>query len=103
MKNSNLIAVQTFCSSHQIGTDFIYSINEIGLIELVEIEAEEDDFIDENQLTDLEKTVRLYKDLHINTEGIAVVFDLLKQLESMNREVTQLRNKLEIYTEGESL
>lgn len=100
MEHSNLIAVQTFCSSHEIGTDFIYSISEIGLIELVHLDEEEDDFIAETQLSNLEKTVRLHKDLHINSEGIAAVFDLLEQLNSLNHEVIRLRNKLEIYQEG---
>lgn len=97
MEKSNLIAVQTFCSSHKIGTDFIYSISEIGLIELVKMEEEDDDFIKETQLSDLEKTVRLHKDLHINNEGIAAVFELLQQLNSLNHEINQLRNKLAIY------
>lgn len=101
MENSNLIAVQTFCSSHGIGTDFIYSIREIGLIELVQLEEEEDDFIQEAQLSDLEKSVRLHKDLHINNEGIAAVFELLQQLDSLNHEVNRLRNKLEVYEGNE--
>lgn len=95
MEPTNLIAVQTFCRSHEIGTDFIYSIHEIGLIELKK--TEEDDFIEETQLSDLEKTVRLHKDLHINSEGIAAVFDLLKQLEALQKEVNTLQNRLEIY------
>lgn len=97
MEKSNLIAVQTFCSSHEIGTDFIYSIREIGLIELVELEEETDDFIEENQLPNLEKTVRLHKDLHINNEGIAAIFELLQKLDSLNQQVNHLQNRLAIY------
>lgn len=95
MKNSNLIAIQTFCHSHGIDTDFIYSIYEIGIIELVKIDN--DEFIEESQLSDLEKTLRLHKELHINNEGIAVVFDLLKQMDSLHTELNALRNRLEIY------
>lgn len=95
MEKSNLIAVKAFCHSHEIETAFIYSIYEIGLIDLVK--TEEDDFIEEVQLSDLEKTVRLHKDLHINSEGIAAVFDLLQQMESLQKKVTALQNRLEIY------
>ncbi len=97
MKDSHLIAVQTFCSSHQVGTDFIYSIYEIGLIEIVKVKDE--DFIDETELSNLEKTVRLHKDLQINTEGIAAVFDLLDQMDSLNHKIQSLQNRLSVYEE----
>lgn len=97
MEKSNLITVQTFCNSHEIGSDFIYSIREIGLIELVELEEESDDFIEEAQLSNLEKTVRLHKDLHINNEGIAAIFELLQKLDSLNHEINHLQNRLAIY------
>ena len=97
MENSNLIAIQTFCSSHQVGSDFIYSIYEIGLIEIVKVENE--DFIEESQLSNLEKSLRLYKDLHINTEGIAAVFDLLEQVDSLNHKIQSLKNRLAVYEE----
>ena len=95
MEHSNLIAVRTFCRSHEIGPEFIYSINEIGLVEI--IKTEKDDFIDETQLSDLEKTVRLHKDLHINSEGIAAVFELLQQMETLREKVNTLQNRLKIY------
>lgn len=95
MEDSNLVAIHTFCSSHQVAPDFIYSIYEIGLIELIKVEDE--DFIEETQLTNLEKTVRLHKDLHINSEGIAAVFDLLNQVDSLSHEVQRLKNRLAVY------
>lgn len=91
----NLIAIRTFCRSHEIDTGFVHSIYESGLIEIVK--KEEDEFIEENQLSALEKSVRLHKDLHINSEGIAAVFDLLEQMDSMKDEITRLKNRLEIY------
>lgn len=97
MEHSNLIAIKTFCESHEIGSDFVYSICETGLIELVKIEAEEDDFIAVTQLSELEKTVRLHKDLHINQEGIAAVFELLERVEALNKQVNTLRNRLGVY------
>lgn len=95
MEDPNLIAIRTFCSSHQVGTDFIYSIYEIGLIEIVK--GKEEDFIEETQLSNLEKTVRLHKDLNINTEGIAAVFDLLQQVDSLNHKIRTLQNRLAVY------
>lgn len=90
-----LIAIRTFCSSHQIDVDFVYSIYESGLIEI--ITREEDEFIEETQLPTLEKSVRLHRDLQINSEGIAAIFKLLEQVDSMQEEINRLRNRLDIY------
>lgn len=90
-----MIAIKSFCTSHGIETDFVYSIQETGLIEIVK--RDEDEFVEEAGLEALEKSVRLHKDLHINTEGIAAVFDLLDQMDSMREEMTRLRNRLELY------
>ena len=45
----------------------------------------------------MEQEYILISDLDINLEGIAVITRLLKRMEKMQNEITQLKNKLDLY------
>jgi hypothetical protein len=49
----------------------------------------------------LEQIVRLYQELNINPEGIDAINVLLKHIENMQNEITDLRNKLNFYEENQ--
>ena len=66
-----------------------------GLIEITTIK--ESAFIEADQLQQLEKFVRLYYELDINLEGIETINYLLHRINSMQDEITTLRNRLRIY------
>ncbi|MCX6295711.1 MAG: chaperone modulator CbpM [Bacteroidetes bacterium] len=91
----NLISTTEFCINHQIEISFISSLQEFGLIEITTIE--EKTFIDPKQLHKLEKIVRLYYDMDINIEGIEAITHLLQRNESMQNEITKLKNRLGLY------
>jgi chaperone modulatory protein CbpM len=95
MGTENLIAVEEFCTSHNIEISFISSLHETGLIEIVRIEKA--DFLDAEQLRDLEKYVRFYYELNINLEGIETIVHLLQRVNTMHNEIITLRNRLRIY------
>lgn len=95
MGEENLIGANEFCLHHNIEINFIYSLQEYGLLEV--ITREEHIFIPENQLTELEKMVRLHYDLNINMEGIDVIRHLLQRIEEAQHELNDLRNELRIY------
>ena len=95
MQQENLIPASEFCVHHNIEINFIYSLQEYGLLEV--ITREESVFIPENQLTELEKMVRLHYDLNINMEGIDVIRHLLERIDAAQHELNQLRNELKIY------
>ncbi len=95
MSESNLIPAKDFCLHHRIEISFIHSLREYGIIEVTE--SEEDYFLDAEQLNELEKLVRLHYDLHINLEGIDAIQHLLLRMEEMQKEVSELRNKLRLY------
>jgi hypothetical protein len=78
---------------------FIDSLQDTGLIVLETVE--ETPYIQESQLYDLEKIVRLYYDLDINPEGIDAVINLLKRMDDMQHEITLLKNRLRLYEEPE--
>lgn len=95
METANLIAIATFCSSHEIESEFIYEIHESGLIELLSVEDVL--FIREEHLSDIERMVRLRRDFNLNSDGIAAIFQLLNKISTLEEENVFLKNKLKIY------
>lgn len=95
----NLIPVDQFCDQHNIEFSFISMLHEFGLIDMSA--ASENYFIEEDQLRELEKMVRLHRDLNINSEGIDAITHLLTQISNMQNEIISLKNKLRRYEDGE--
>ena len=99
MHSGYLIAVDEFCSNHNIEVSFISSLQQTGLIEITTIK--ETGFIDADQLQHLEKIVRFYYELGINLEGIETITHLLQQINSLQDEIIELRNRLRLYETNE--
>ena len=85
------IPVDDFCLHYQIERSFISDLSESGLIEITTIE--ETGCIPANQLSSLEKYVRLYYDLQINVEGIEAITHLLDRIKELQHEVRRLRQE----------
>jgi hypothetical protein len=99
MNSKYMVAIDDFCASHEIEISFVSSLRESGLIEITTIS--DSDFIEKEQLAELEKFVRLYYDLDINLEGIETINYLLQRMNSMNEEIRILKNKLRLYENPE--
>ena len=99
MANENLIPAQEFCIHHNIEISFIDSLQEYGLLQVHTMEGA--GYIDEEQLEELEKMVRLHYDLNINMEGIDAIRHLLQHLHSLQHDLTALRNRLRLYETGD--
>jgi molybdopterin-guanine dinucleotide biosynthesis protein A len=99
MQTEYLIAIDEFCAIHDIEISFISSLQQTGLIEITK--KNDTEFIDINQLQQLEKLVRLYFDLDINLEGIETITHLLQRISSLQDEVISLRNRLQFYESNE--
>jgi hypothetical protein len=95
MQDDSLIPASEICIHHNIEMSFFYSLQEYGLLELVN--REETIFIPTDQLSELEKLIRMHYELNINLEGIDVICHLLKRLEAAQQEVNYLRSLLKIY------
>jgi len=91
------ISIAEFCESHHIQYSFINSLTEYGLVEITVIE--ENEFIDQDQLRNLEKMMRLHYDLEINLQGIDAINHLLGRVSQLQDEVRLLRNRLKRYEE----
>jgi hypothetical protein len=99
MKTEYLIAIDEFCSNHNVEISFITSLQHSGLIEITLVE--ESYFIEPDQLPQLEKFTRLFYEMDINVEGIETIAHLLQRMNNMHDELTSLRNRLRFYELGE--
>ncbi|WOD42954.1 chaperone modulator CbpM [Hwangdonia lutea] len=95
METQDLIPIQIICKRYSIPVSFINTLQEFQLIEIID---EKDEFyIHTAQIKEVEKMMRLHYDLDINLEGVDVIFNLLKQVESLKNEINTLHNKLRLY------
>jgi hypothetical protein len=95
MNAPHLIPTQTLCSHYNIEISFVDALNKMGLIHIEIIEQNQ--FVHQDQIGDLEKMIRLHNDLNVNLEGIDVVFNLLEKERELRSELNALRNRLRLY------
>ncbi len=95
MQTEHFISTDDFCTYHNIEFSFIRNLEDFGLIEVKTIEDKP--CIHEDQLVKLERILRLHNELEINVEGIDTITHLLQKINSMQEEMTQLKNKLKLY------
>jgi chaperone modulatory protein CbpM len=97
MQTEEMILASEFCIHHRIDPSFLYSLKDSGLIEISMVE--EEIFVPESQLSNLEKLVRLYYEMDINLEGIETITYLLQRMNDMQQQIVQLSNRLSRYEE----
>lgn len=95
MTAKDLILVNQLCKNYQVEVSFFNELHEIGLIEIITVEKML--YVPEHRISDVEKIIRLHNELHINIEGIDAIFHLLNQVESLQNELTEVKNKLRLY------
>lgn len=93
-----LFAITTYCSLHGVDHSFITSLSNEGLINIT-IE-DNDEFIEEEQLPELEIYTRWHHDMGINTEGIDAIRHLVHKLRDVQAELNSLKNRLQMYEGG---
>lgn len=95
MNETLLISTQTLCLHYEIEISFVNTLHKMGLIHIEVIEQEQ--FIHQDHIRDLEKIIRLHNELNVNLEGIDVVFNLLKKERELRNELNTLKNRLRRY------
>lgn len=95
MEISNLILVRQVCEIHEVEWRFIESLSEKGLLKIQVIETEW--YIPMDELTVLEKWMRLHYDLEIGMESLDIVADLLDKIDHLQKESRTLRTRLNLY------
>ncbi|MDH4091590.1 MAG: chaperone modulator CbpM [Cyclobacteriaceae bacterium] len=95
MNKAELILLETLCSQYSVEMSFFTNLGDIGLIEIKTIE--ESHYIHSDQMTDIEKMIRMHRELDVNIEGIDVVWNLLKKIDALQNELIVLKNRLQRY------
>ncbi|HEU0226474.1 MAG TPA: chaperone modulator CbpM [Arachidicoccus soli] len=95
MESKDLIPAEEICSHYHVEYSFINELQEHELIELNVVE--EATYLPADHLGDLERFIRLHYDLDINMEGLEAVNHLLKQMHTMQHQISSLENKLRLY------
>ena len=98
MRKGNLISIKELCSIHNVEPSFINAIREFGLVEITTVN--ESGFIHVRQLIELERIIRLHRELKINLEGIEAINHLIKKIKVMQDEINTLKNRLSQYETG---
>ncbi len=95
MSSTNFIPITTLCTHYKVETSFFQGLNEHGLIEIRTVEQSK--CIPEDHIQEVEKMIRLHKDLSLNFAGIDTVFNLLERIENLQAELQNVRSRLGIY------
>lgn len=95
METKDLISIQLLCKRYSVPVSFIETLKEFQLIEL--IVENDNSFIHTKQIKEVEKMMRLHYDLDINIEGVDAIYNLLKQVDALKQEITELNNRLRFY------
>ena len=95
MKKATYIYIEEFCTNYGIEASLIHQLVEF---EIVSIERSGNrEMIEIEELPNLEKMVRLHKELEINPQGLQAVHHLLKQVTNLQDEILVLRRKLRAF------
>lgn len=90
-----LIAIDDICLHHHIELKFIQSLEHFGLIQTTVVK--QNVWLDSDEVSKLERFIRLSHDLDINLEGLHAVANLLEQVHNMQKEITSLKNEISYY------
>ena len=92
MESKEFISIHQFCEHYNVPISFIYSLKEVELIEV--IICRDTECIRITHIKKLEKMIRLHFELNINIEGLDAVNNLLQQIEQLNQENLELKDRL---------
>jgi hypothetical protein len=95
MSIENFIPLETLCTHYNVELSFFSNLNEIGLIEIQTVEQLQ--YVHQDSIYEIEKMIRMHQDLEVNLEGIDVVFNLLQKIDSLKKELMDVRNRLRLY------
>lgn len=92
MDNEEIIPVTDFCTHYNVELSFIQSLHQSGLIEV--IYQEEKLFLPLDDISHLEKLVRMHYEMDINLEGIETICHLLNKIDVMQQQINTMSRQL---------
>lgn len=93
---TQLITITEYCVNYNIEPSFIISLEDQGIITLEIVDTEK--YINTAQLTELDRYIHLHYDLEINIEGIDAIRHLLDKVDRMQKEISELKSRLNLHT-----
>ncbi|MBL4592498.1 MAG: chaperone modulator CbpM [Flavobacteriales bacterium] len=95
MENQEYIPIHQLCTTYQVEITFFNELNEVGLIEITTIAEKQ--CLHQDNISDVEKMIRMHLDLEVNIQGIDVVFNLLQKVDKLQEKLIATENRLRIY------
>ena len=95
MKSEDLILIDLFCLHHGIEGTFIAALQEHGIIDIIVMEEKE--YFAIEQLSFIEKIIRLHYELEINLENIDVIMNLINRIDNLQSQLVSTQNKLNFF------
>jgi len=95
MDTQKYITVRRLCEIYHAEFAFFEELHEIGLIEIVS--EKNTMYVPQDNLHEVERIIRLHKELNVNPEGIDVVMNLLEKVEHLQNELYRMQSRLRIY------
>lgn len=99
MNKKKLILVRELCQHYEMEFSFFEQAESYGLLKVENISDEK--YIHQKQLGKIEKILRLHHELEINLEGIDVILNLMKRIQSLEKELHKTKAHLDLYTISE--
>jgi hypothetical protein len=93
-----LFAITTYCSLYGVDHSFITSLSDEGLISITV--ENNDEYIWEEQLPDLEIYTRWHHEMGINIEGIDAIRHLVHKVRDLQTQLNSLKARLRLYETG---
>lgn len=95
MNEEYLVPISTLCVHYEVEMSFFSELNEYGLIEIDT--QEQTECVRVERIPEIEKMIRIHRDLQVNMEGIDVVWNLLQKMDEMQNELMAVRSRLRLY------
>ena len=93
-----LIQIEQICKHYQVDTVFLFDLDDVGLIRLKS--SDQTHFIHVDEISRLEQIIRIKTDLNVNIEGIDVIFNLMKKIESLEEALYKAKCQIACHEMG---
>lgn len=95
MNTENFIPINILCLHYKVEISFFNNLDENGLVDIQLVN--DVPYIHKDSIYEIEKIVRMHKELDVNIEGIDVVLNLLQKIDALQTELLSVRNRLLLY------
>lgn len=92
MNFENWISLQNLGNHYQLELNFFVQLQDLGVLEIEIIE--DNQYIHESHLLELERIIRLHKEFELHPEGLDIIIHLLQKIEKIQKELLYTQNKL---------